>query len=109
MELLNIPNCDILIELIGEEKGLSFDLVKNALENNIHVITANKAMLSKYGNELFKIAERNKYIFKTKKKKFYKKKLIQKLKDKKISDNLKEICKKSNSTNLHTRHLKMRL
>jgi len=52
-------NCDIFIELIGEEKGLSFDLVKKALENKIHVITANKAMLSKYGNELFKIAEKN--------------------------------------------------
>ena len=51
--------CDIFIELIGEEKGLSFDLVKKALENNIHVITANKAMLSKNGNELFKIAEKN--------------------------------------------------
>ena len=51
--------CDIFIELIGKEKGLSFDLVKKALENKIHVITANKAMLSKYGNELFKIAEKN--------------------------------------------------
>ena len=51
--------CDIFIELIGAEKDISFDLVKKALENHIHVITANKAMLSKYGNELFKIAENN--------------------------------------------------
>ena len=58
-ELVNNNKCDIFIELIGEEKGLSFDLVKKALENNIHVITANKAMLSKNGNELFKIAEKN--------------------------------------------------
>ena len=58
-ELVNNSKCDIFIELIGEEKGLSFDLVKKALENHIHVITANKAMLSKYGNELFKIAEKN--------------------------------------------------
>ena len=61
-ELVKNTNCDIFIELIGEEKGLSFDLVKNALENKIHVITANKAMLSKYGNELFKIAEENKVL-----------------------------------------------
>ena len=58
-ELIQNTNCDIFIELIGEEKGLSFDLVKKALENHIHVVTANKAMLSKYGNELFKIAEKN--------------------------------------------------
>ena len=58
-ELVKNNKCDIFIELIGEEKGISFDLVKKALENHIHVITANKAMLSKYGNELFKIAEKN--------------------------------------------------
>ena len=58
-ELVKNTKCNIFIELIGEEKGLSFDLVKKALENKIHVITANKAMLSKYGNELFKIAEKN--------------------------------------------------
>ena len=52
-ELVKKNKCDIFLELIGEEKGLSFDLVKKALENNIHVITANKAMLSKYGNETF--------------------------------------------------------
>ena len=58
-ELVKNDKCDIFIELIGEEKGISFDLVKKALENHIHVITANKAMLSKYGNELFEIAEKN--------------------------------------------------
>ena len=58
-ELVNNSKCNIFIELIGQEKGLSFDLVKKALENKIHVITANKAMLSKYGNVLFKLAEKN--------------------------------------------------
>ncbi len=58
-ELVNNSKCNIFIELIGQEKGLSFDLVKKALENKIHVITANKAMLSKNGKELFKIAEKN--------------------------------------------------
>ena len=48
-----------VIELIGDEKGSSFDVVKKALKNKIHVITANKALLSNYGNELFKIAENN--------------------------------------------------
>ena len=58
-DLVKSNKCDIFIELIGEEKGLSFDLVKKALENKINVITANKAMLSKNGNELFEIAEKN--------------------------------------------------
>ena len=59
LDLLNIKDCNVLIELIGEEKGLSFDLVKQALEKKIHVVTANKALLAINGSELFKIAENN--------------------------------------------------
>ena len=51
------PN--VLVELIGYEKNISYDLVKSALLQNIHVVTGNKAMLSKHGGELFKIAEEN--------------------------------------------------
>ena len=58
-DLLDIPNCDVFIELIGDEKGLSFELIKKALEKKIHVITANKALLAKNGNELFEVAEKN--------------------------------------------------
>ncbi len=61
-DLLELNNIDIFIELIGEEKGLSYELVKKALNKNINVITANKALLSKHGNELFKIAENNKIL-----------------------------------------------
>tara|TARA_Y100001970_G_scaffold274194_1_gene373587 strand:- start:6070 stop:7365 length:1296 start_codon:yes stop_codon:yes gene_type:complete len=50
---------DILIELIGFEKDISYDLVKAALTNKINVVTGNKAMLAKYGHDLFKIAEEN--------------------------------------------------
>ncbi len=62
IDLLNINDVkpDILIELIGNEKGISYDLVKSALNKKIHVITGNKAMLALYGQELFKIAEKNK-------------------------------------------------
>jgi len=59
LDLIKLKDCDILIELIGEEKGISFDLVKKALEKGIHVITANKALLAKNGSELFLIAEKN--------------------------------------------------
>ena len=58
LDFLN-TDCDIVIELIGEEKGLSYDLVKNSLKKGKHVITANKAMLAKNGSELFKIADQN--------------------------------------------------
>jgi len=51
---------DVLIELIGTEKGISYNLIKKALSQNINVITANKALLAKYGNELFNIAKNNK-------------------------------------------------
>jgi len=61
IELLNINNVkpDILIELMGYEKDISYDLVKSALNQAIHVVTGNKAMLALYGQELFKIAEKN--------------------------------------------------
>ena len=54
------PN--ILVELIGYEKDISYELVKSALKKNINVVTGNKAMLAKYGDELFKIAEDNKVL-----------------------------------------------
>ena len=62
IDLLNINNAkpDILIELIGYEKGISYDLVKSALNQKIHVVTGNKAMLAMNGQELFNIAEKNK-------------------------------------------------
>tara|TARA_Y100001970_G_scaffold284154_1_gene400898 strand:+ start:1219 stop:2511 length:1293 start_codon:yes stop_codon:yes gene_type:complete len=62
IDLLNIDDAkpDILIELIGYEKGISYDLVKSALNQKIHVVTGNKAMLALHGNELFNIAEKNK-------------------------------------------------
>jgi len=59
LDLVEISNCKVLIELIGEEKGISFELIKKALHNKIHVVTANKALIAKHGSELFRIAEKN--------------------------------------------------
>ena len=59
LDLLGSTKCDVLIELIGEEKGLSYELIKKAITNNINVITANKALLAKHGNELFQLADVN--------------------------------------------------
>ena len=41
---------DIIIELIGGSDGAAKNLVFAALKNKKHVITANKALISKYGD-----------------------------------------------------------
>ena len=40
------------------KKVLSFNLVKSALNQKIHVVTGNKALLAINGQELFNIAEK---------------------------------------------------
>ena len=51
---------DIVIELIGGADGPAKKLVFNSIKNGKHVVTANKALISKHGNELSKLAEKNK-------------------------------------------------
>ena len=51
---------DIVIELIGGSEGPAKKLVFNSIKNGKHVITANKALISKYGDQLALIAEKNK-------------------------------------------------
>ena len=50
---------DIIVELIGGSEGAAKKLVFNALKNKKHVVTANKALIAKYGDQLSKIAEEN--------------------------------------------------
>ena len=59
-QVLKKKNVDIIIELIGGADGPAKQLVFGALKNKKHVVTANKALISKYGDELSKIAEKNK-------------------------------------------------
>ena len=53
-------NIDLIVELIGGAEGPAKKLVFNALKNKKHVVTANKALIAKYGDQLAKIAEKNK-------------------------------------------------
>ena len=53
-------NVDLIIELIGGAEGPAKKLVFNALKNKKHVVTANKALIAKYGDQLARIAEKNK-------------------------------------------------
>ena len=53
-------NVDLIVELIGGAEGPAKKLVFEALKNKKHVVTANKALIAKYGDQLSKIAENNK-------------------------------------------------
>lgn len=57
-DVVNDPEIDIVAELVG---GLepAFDLIKTAIENGKHIVTANKELLAKRGEKLFEIAEKN--------------------------------------------------
>ena len=54
--VVNDPNVDIVIELIGGY-GVAKELVLKAIENGKHVITANKALLAVHGTEIFAKAQ----------------------------------------------------
>ncbi len=60
LDATKIKEVDLIIELIGGAEGAAKKLVFNALKNKKHVVTANKALIAKYGNQLSKIAEKNK-------------------------------------------------
>ena len=59
LEIFKKTKVDILFEAVGQSDGVSKKVVETALKNKIHVITPNKALISKHGNELAKIAEQN--------------------------------------------------
>ena len=60
LDATKIKDVDLIIELIGGAEGPAKKLVFNALKNKKHVVTANKALIAKYGDQLSKIAEKNK-------------------------------------------------
>ena len=60
LDATKIKNIDLIVELIGGAEGPAKKLVFEALKNKKHVVTANKALIAKYGDQLAKIAEKNK-------------------------------------------------
>ena len=61
-EIVENPDIDIVVELIGGVEP-AYDLIKRAIENGKHIVTANKELLAKNGEELFNFAEQyNKVI-----------------------------------------------
>ena len=59
IDLIKNNKVNILFELIGMSDGISKKAVEIALKNKKHVITANKALISKHGEYLSKLAEKN--------------------------------------------------
>jgi homoserine dehydrogenase len=57
----NNPAVDVLVELIGGHQP-AMDLIMMAISNGKHVVTANKALIAEYGNEIFAAARVNNVI-----------------------------------------------
>ena len=55
-EVARNPQVDILVELIGGTTT-ALKLILSAIENNKHVVTANKALIAQHGREIFAAAE----------------------------------------------------
>ena len=55
--LVKDKSIDIVVELIGGTT-IAKQLVLEAIRNGKHVVTANKALLAKHGNEIFKAAQK---------------------------------------------------
>src|SRR5690606_1614312 len=55
MEVVNHPDIDIVVELIGGNT-VARDFILAAIANGKHVVTANKALLAEFGNEIFAAA-----------------------------------------------------
>lgn len=57
-KIIDDPEIDIVIELIGGEQP-SLSIIKAALQKGKSVVTANKLLMAKYGEELLDIANNN--------------------------------------------------
>ena len=55
--IVNNPEIDIVAELVGGIEP-AFDLISKAIKNGKHIVTANKELLAKRGEEIFKLAEK---------------------------------------------------
>lgn len=51
------PEVDVLVELIGGA-DTALELIREAIANGKHIVTANKALIAEHGNGLFELAEK---------------------------------------------------
>jgi len=57
LEVVRDPSVDVVVELIGGTTAAR-SLIKEALKEGKHVVTANKALLAEYGDEIFELAHK---------------------------------------------------
>jgi len=57
MEVVNHPDIDIVVELIGGTT-VAKELILKAITAGKHIVTANKALLARHGNEIFAAAQK---------------------------------------------------
>jgi len=58
LQLPKIKEIDIVVELIGGSDGIAKKLVFESIKNGKHIVTANKALIAKYGDLLSILAEK---------------------------------------------------
>lgn len=59
--IINDPEIDIIVELMGGEEPAK-NYVMKAIENGKHIVTANKELIAKHGNEILDFAHQNNVI-----------------------------------------------
>src|SRR5262249_15337456 len=57
-ELVNDPEWEIVIEVAGGISNI-YELIKQAIANGKHIVTANKEMIARHGAEIFQLAHSN--------------------------------------------------
>ena len=55
-DVVNDPSIDVVVELIGGVEP-AYDYISTAIKNGKHIVTANKELLAKRGEELFILSE----------------------------------------------------
>lgn len=60
-EIVESPEITVVAELIGGVHP-AYELIKKAIENGKHVVTANKELLAKHGEELFNYSEQHNVV-----------------------------------------------
>ena len=57
-ELINDPSIDVIVEVMGGV-DLAKDIIVQSLKSGKSVVTANKAVIARYGEEIYKTAAKN--------------------------------------------------
>lgn len=60
-EIVTNPEIDVVVEVAGGA-GVMFELLKTAIRNKKHIVTANKELLAKHGAELMDLANENNVV-----------------------------------------------